>query len=116
MELKINGKDYKLKFGLKFINLLDNLYSQEISSLKFGMGVEMMNVYLNMKHPQVLVNIIKAGTSHLGSKPSENEIEGYLEELAIEGKLNDLFESVQKEVKQAPFLKHKIEQIEKVQE
>src|SRR5690625_5570455 len=85
MDLKINGKDYQLQFGLKFINQLDNIYTQEVDKVKFGMGVEMMTSYLAMRNPLVLLNIIKAGTSHLNSKPSNNDIENLLEEHANGG-------------------------------
>lgn len=115
MKLKINDQEYELHFGLKFINTLDNIYTQEISGVKFGMGVEMMNTYLAMKHPQALLNVIKAGTSHLNSKPTEKDIENHLEKLAVEDKLNDLFDEVQETAKQAPFLKHKMKQMEKAQ-
>lgn len=115
MNITINEKDYELKFGLKFINQLDKIYTQELSGIKFGMGVEMMNTYLNMKHPQALANIIKAGTSHLSSKPSNKEIEDYLEEQAVNDKLEDLFTDFLDAVNQAPFLKHKLKMIEGVQ-
>jgi len=108
MDLKINGKDYQLQFGLKFINQLDNIYTQEVDKVKFGMGVEMMTSYLAMRNPLVLLNIIKAGTSHLNSKPSNNDIENLLEEHANGGTLEKLFKDVTEAMENAPFLKNKM--------
>ena len=82
MELTINGKNYELKFGLGFINAIDNIYTQEMHGVSFGMGLELLNTYLRLGRPTALFNVIKAGTSHLNSKPSNADIESYLEDLA----------------------------------
>lgn len=105
MEIKIKDKTYELKFGLSFINEIDNLYTQEMSGVKFGMGLEMMSTYLGLKRPTALQNVIKAGLSHLDSKPSNNAIEGYLEEIYIAEKQEKLFKEVGVATEQAPFLK-----------
>jgi|SRR5690625_239594 len=107
MELTINGKDYELRFGIKAINTLDNLNKQSIEGLEFGVGVEMTNTKLSMGRPQGLVEAIKAGTSHLKSKPSTTDIEEYVEELAESDfeAYDKLFNEIKEAMEQSPFLK-----------
>lgn len=111
MNLNIGNKEYELKFGLKFINTMDKLYTQEMSGIKFGMGVEMMTTYLEMNNPTVLANIVKAGTSHLNSKPSNNEIEEFIEEKANNDELDKFFKEVKEATEQSPFLKYQMEKM-----
>ena len=104
MELEIGAKQYELRFGLSFINEIDTIYTQDIDGFQFGTGLEMMQTYLGLRRPTVLYNIIKAGTSHLNSKPSNNEIEKFLEDIFISGEQEGFFERVEEAAKQAPFL------------
>jgi len=117
MELKINGKDYELRFGLSFINAIDNIYTQEMHGVEFGMGLEMLNTYLGLGRATALYNVIKAGTSHLNSKPSNNDIENYLEELATADNkdYDNLFDDIKGAMSQAPFLKRTMKNLENAQ-
>ncbi|WP_433956995.1 tail assembly chaperone [Cytobacillus horneckiae] len=108
MEIEINGKKYQLEFGMKFIRKMDEVYFIDKEGAKFGMGIESAVTYMAMQNPTVLFEIIKAGTSHLKSKPSNEEIETEIEKYAIEGKLEDLFLKFEQALGEAPFLKHKI--------
>ena len=110
MELEIGKKTYELQFGLSFINEMDNLYTQNMNGIDFGMGLEMMQAQIEMKRPTVLLNVIKAGTSHLNSKPSNKAIEEFLEGRAINDELGELFDEVKKAAEQAPFLKQALQQ------
>lgn len=107
MELTINEKTYELKFGIKFINTLDNMYKQELNGVEFGMGVEMALTYLAMYRPNALMNVIIAATSHSSKRPSKKEIENFLEDLASknDGSYDSLFDEVQEAMRLAPFLK-----------
>lgn len=110
MNLTIGGKEYELRFGMDFINTLDNIYTQEIEGMQFGMGVESLVMYLSMKNPRALYNAIKAGTSYLNSKPSNQEIEMFVTEKATKDELEQLFEAFQKALEEAPLLKPKMKQ------
>ena len=111
MELDINGKKYELRYGLSFINALDNLYTQDMNGVEFGMGIEMLNAYLDLGRPTALFNAIKAGTSHLKSKPSNDGIENFLEDIAMsdDDKYEKLFDQLKEEIEQAPFLKRALQ-------
>jgi|SRR5699024_1770716 len=109
MELTIGDKKYELKFGLSFINAIDNTYTQSMSGVEFGMGVEMLSTYMGLKRPTALYNLIKAGTSHLNSKPSNNDIEEFLENEFSEGRQEELFDRAMEAMEQAPFLKQTVQ-------
>lgn len=117
MELTINDKNYELKFGLSFINTIDNIYTQKMNGVEFGMGLEMLNTYLGLGRPTALFNLIKAGTSHLDSKPSNADIESYLEDLAEKDgeKYEKMFDEVNEAMKQAPFLRLTMKNLENAQ-
>lgn len=105
MELEIGKKTYELRYGLSFIEAIDKLYTQEMSGVQFGMGLEMVSTYMGLRRPTALQNVIKAGTSHLNSKPSNDDIESYLESVFIAEKQEDVFKQVEVEMERAPFLK-----------
>lgn len=109
MELEIGGKKYELRFGLSFINTVDGIYVQEHkgSGMGIGMGIEMIEMYMELGRPTALYNAIKAGTSHLNSKPSNYDIEAYLEDLAEQDndEYEKLFDQLKEAMDQAPFLK-----------
>ena len=108
MDLVIGGKEYTLEFGLKFINEMDNLYTVKRGGLEFGMGIEMAVSYIAMRNVTVIYNIIKAGTAHLKSKPSNQDIEAFLSEHAKNKTLEQLFSDIEEAMEKAPFLEHKI--------
>lgn len=108
MNITINGKEYELEFGLKFIYEMDKAYTIKQGGAEFGMGIESAITYLAMRNPTVLQQIIKAGTSHLKSKPSDQDIENELLKIAEKGSLDKLFKDVMKAMESAPFLKQKI--------
>lgn len=108
MDFTINGKEYQLQFGLKFIRTLDQAYTQKADGMEFGLGVETAIPYLKMENPTVLYELIKAATSHLKSKPSNDDIENELEKRAMEGKLDKLYPEFEKAMEESAFLKSKM--------
>lgn len=115
MKLTIGQKEYELKFGLKFLRELDKAYVQKIEGMEFSMGLQQANIYLNMKHPDALNKVIKAGLSYLNSYPSNDDIESFLEETYESGKETKLLSDIQKAMEQAPFLKQQLKEMKKDQ-
>ena len=110
MKFKIDGKEYQLEFGMKFINELDKRYAVDYQGFKFGMGVNMAFMYLNQYNPTVLQNIISAAVSHEKNKPSEKKIEESIVQYAIENDgLDKLFEQLLDELGKSPLLKSTIQ-------
>lgn len=113
MELSIGGKNFTLEFGLEFIATLDTMYTQKAEGMEFGLGVESAIPYLKMKNPTVLVNLIKAGTSHLNTSPSNKGINEFLTEKANNDTLDKFFGEIEEGMRVAPFLKGKMADIDK---
>lgn len=113
MELTLGGNKYQLEFGLEFIASLDKMYTQKSEGMEFGLGIESVIPYIKMQNPTVLVNIIKAGTAHLKSYPSNLDIKEFLTKLANDEKLEEFFEQVEDEMRVAPFLKGKMKMVDK---
>lgn len=111
MKLKIGGKEYELAFGMGFINALDNIYTQNLQGMAFGTGVESLITYLNMENPTSLYNGIKAATSHLKSKPSNEDLEAYITELAEKDELGKLYDDFFNALEKAPLVRKKIQTI-----
>ncbi|WP_040985538.1 tail assembly chaperone [Oceanobacillus jeddahense] len=114
MEIQIGEKKYELVFGMKFIRKLDEMHTFKQYGQEFGAGVETAMTYIGLMNPTILVDIIKAATSHLNQKPSNNDIENYIEAQASEGKMNDLFKNITEAMEESVFLKEKLQNFKKL--
>ncbi|WP_079708623.1 tail assembly chaperone [Paraliobacillus ryukyuensis] len=113
MEFKINEKDHQLSFGMKCINELDKRYSVDYQGLKFGMGVNMSYMALNMMNPTALLNIISAATAHEKNKPTDDQIEQAIVDYAEEHQgLETLFNDLKGELGKSPLMKDTIKKFE----
>lgn len=108
MEIKIDETTYELQFGLGFIRAIDEVYKVDLNGLPLGVGVESIVPQLIVESPVVLFEVIKAATSHLNSKPSNEGIEKFLEEKAANDELSPLFQDVLERIKESSFLKAKV--------
>lgn len=116
MKVTIGDKEYELQFGILFNNVLDNIYKQNIEGMEFGMGVEMAYSYLSNENPSGVFNVIKAATAHLKQKPSNEDLEAYIGERATADRGLDKFcKELINEMKDSPFLKSKIQKMEREQ-
>lgn len=116
MKLTINGKDCELKYGLSFIGEIDEMYKQKSNGMEIAVGLDMLALYMSTSNPVALRNAIQAGTSHMSGRPSQREINEYLEQVAEKDELDQLFEDVLNEMEVAPFLKKKFKDIKKEME
>lgn len=63
MILSINGRDFNLTFGIKFLKELNKLHSAELEGMKTGYGaMTLISAGVAINDPLAFVNIIKAGT------------------------------------------------------
>lgn len=67
-EITINGKEYPIKFGLKFIRELDKIYNIDQKGLRFGVGLTVIAQRLAMLDVTVIPTIIKLALSKEDSK------------------------------------------------
>jgi tRNA U34 5-methylaminomethyl-2-thiouridine-forming methyltransferase MnmC len=115
MKFTIAGKEYDLKFGLKFIRELDKIYTVNYEGLEFGMGVNMAYMNLQQFNPTALAEVIKAAVSHESSPPKMKQIEEAVEEYAEENDgLEQLFEDVLEELGKSKVTKATIERFKKL--
>lgn len=106
MKFTIAGKEYDLKFGLKFIRELDKVYKVDYQGLEFGMGINLAFMNLNQYNPTALTEVIKAAVSHESSAPKERQIEEAIEDYADEHDgLEQLFEDVLEELGKSKVVK-----------
>lgn len=99
MDFTINGKEYVLKFGMRFIRELDKEYKVDYQGMKFGMGVNLAYMGLNQLNPTTLADIIKASVAHEKSAPKLVEIEESIEDYAEENEgLETLFTNISEEL------------------
>ena len=105
MILTINGKNYELKFGLGFLAEMNKRKPAEFEGMKTGYGaMALFNVGQFLGDPLAFYDLIRAATAEASQKPSNEELESYLEQLITEGRIEQVFTSVLAEVKKSPIL------------
>ena len=109
MNLTINGKEYALHFGMDFIDEVEKLEGMKMEaegvSLNMGTGgMALLNNKLASYHPSGLRTIIKAGTSTERQKPSNDDINVYLEELAESDDYEQTFDDIVEELGKKPLV------------
>ena len=79
MQLTINGTDYELNFGLRFCRELSKDKQQSNHGIDLRIGIE--NAVTNLYTGDVLIlpDLVKAATSHYKKKPSDKDIEDFLD-------------------------------------
>lgn len=106
MEFNVNGKERELRFGLRFIRELDELYKVDYEGIKFGMGVNLAYLGLNQYNPTTLVDVITASMAHNSNAPKLRSVENAIENYAEENDgLDQLFEDVLDEMGKSPVVK-----------
>ncbi|MEN2467941.1 tail assembly chaperone [Ornithinibacillus sp. JPR2-1] len=109
MNFKINGKDVKLKFGLKFCRSLDEVYKVDYQGLEFGMGVSFAFMNLEQRNPVAISEVIKAASAHVGftSDEIDEAVEQYAEDNdGLEKLFKNLLDEMGKSQVVASTIKH----------
>ena len=105
MILTINGKNYELTFGLGFLAEMNKRKPAEFEGMKTGYGaMALFNVGQFLGDPLAFYDLIKAATAEAPQKPSNEELEAYLTQLIVEGRIEQVFTSVLEEIKKSPIL------------
>lgn len=79
MQLTINDVDYELNFGLRFCREISKDKQQSNRGIDLRIGIE--NAVTNLYTGDVLIlpDLVKAATSHHKKKPSDKDIEDFLD-------------------------------------
>ena len=106
MTLEIAGKAYTLHFGLGFLREMNRIKSVEMENAKMGYGaMVLVNAGFALGDPLAFVDVIRAATANSPQKPSDEELESWLEELIVTDKYNDVSRDVFEEIKKSQLLK-----------
>lgn len=101
MQLHIGDKEYNIKFNLGFVRFLDDKFPLKNGNIEgIGGGINTLMVQLEMRTPEALVNAIKAGTATEPQKPSNADIEAFLDS---QEDLKWLFEGVSAGLENSPM-------------
>lgn len=109
MIITIKEKEYELKFGLKFIRELDKKHTIIQNGLAFGTGLDYVIPMLFTDDIVTLSEILYAGTCTEKVRPTQNDVDVYLE---THSNIEELFEEVREELKKHNATKLKAKQME----
>lgn len=110
MILKIKEKEYEVRFGIGFIRELDEKYfTQSQSGVKFGMGVEVKVPMLLTMDAVTLSEILYAGTCTEKNRPTQQEIDDYIDNAED---IEALFDEVISELKKHNATKLKMKEFQ----
>ena len=104
MQVKINNKEVKLKFGVKFVRELDKVAGLDVNGASFGMGLTKSIPALNTADPAVLADVIySAASTNKAFRPSQDDVDNFIDD--YDGDLEKLFDDVIKEMSTANAIK-----------
>lgn len=104
MQVKINNKEVKLKFGVKFVRELDKVAGLDVNGASFGMGLTKSVPALNTADPAVLADVIySAASTNKAFRPSQDDVDNFIDD--YDGDLEKLFDDVTKEMSAANAIK-----------
>ena len=109
MVITINGNDYKINFGIAFIRKLDEKYFvKNQSGVKFGTGLETKIPLLLTNDVLTLSEFLYTGTCTEEKRPTQKEIDQYVDEVED---IEALFDEVVDELKKHNATKLKMKEI-----
>lgn len=102
MQLTINGKEYELNFGVRFVREMDKNLGAVMHGINFGMGVAKALAGLNAYDAAVLADTIYSATVASKKRPSANEVDDFIDS---NSDLDSLFKQVKDEMNSANAVK-----------
>lgn len=83
MLLTINGKDIKIKFGVRFLREMDKLYTIQQEGIALGFGIEYATIQLKRDDRTAMVDILQTAIKTTGGdyRPDTASIENFIDEL-----------------------------------
>ncbi|MBF0747285.1 hypothetical protein IR073_06470 [Gemella sp. 19428wG2_WT2a] len=107
MQLTINNKNYNLHFGLGFLQEMNKRKSTSFDGMSTGYGaLALLSIGSMLQDPLAVVDVIKAATAQALQKPSNEDLEIFLNEKAENGQLDKLIFDLFEEIKKSPLLRY----------
>lgn len=110
MEIEINGKNYPLTFGFDFIDYVNKENGMAADGIKTNIGgAAMLKASMAGRLPSSLRLLIKGGTCNLKQKPSNKDIDAFIDEIAEDDDAYDaLFDEIQEELGKRPAIRREM--------
>lgn len=120
LNMTIGDKDYDVNFGIAFVRELDKKHSEAYGeNIKYGVGLMVMLSKLLIGDVTALEDIIYAGTCTEGKRPSQKDMDEFID---THEDIDALFEEVIEELKksnackkQATMVTAKVEEAQKAE-
>lgn len=101
MEITINGKDYKLNFGIKFIREADKFTLTKLGNgMEFSAGLGSLLSKILNGDMVAFFDIVYLATCTNSKRPSKTEIDEYLDSLNTD-EFDTLYNEVMREIEQS---------------
>lgn len=108
MKITLNGKDYQLKFGVRFIRELDKKYFFGPEEIHFGTGVQSAFQKLQSHDPVMLFDVLAASLA-TQTTFTDGDFDAFFE-AKNEQEINDLFADLVKNLERQPMTAAKIKE------
>ena len=108
MQVKINGKDYELNFGIRWVLLMNQKHNITQNGLSQGMGINQAVASLSQYDPIGLSEILLNATWINKERPTSADIDHYLE---TDADIKKLCDSILKEIETANATKAQVKNV-----
>ena len=108
MQVKINGKDYELNFGIRWVLLMNQKHNITQNGLSQGMGINQAVASLSQYDPIGLSEILLNATWINKDRPTSADIDQYLE---TDAEIKKRCDSILKEIETANATKAQVKNV-----
>lgn len=108
MQIKINGKDYELNFGIRWVLLMNQKHNITQNGLSQGMGINQAVASLSQYDPIGLSEILLNATWINKERPTSADIDHYLD---TDADIKKLCDSILKEIEVANATKAQVKNV-----
>lgn len=111
MQININGKNYELNFGVRFVMLMNKNHNVDSSGLKLGMGINQAASVIAQKDVVGLAEIIECATWINKNRPTVQQIYAYIDDPKTD--IDKLFKQINHELNTANATKSAVKNVMK---
>lgn len=108
MQIKINGKDYDLNFGIRWVLLMNQKHNITQNGLSQGMGINQAVASLKQYDPVGLSEILLNATWINKNRPTAADIDHYLD---TDADIKKLCDNILKEIEVANATKAQVKNV-----
>ena len=102
MEIKINGKNVELNFGVAFVRELDKVAGMQVNGQSFGFGLTKSLPALQAYDPAVLADVLYCAAWDNKPRPTQKAIDEFID---TDSDLEKVFDEVNKAISESNAVK-----------